>query len=102
MDMESNAGSNTKTAADFAGELGRAVRERLEQEPFETLILIGGDSAFAVLKALNVRVIQPIGEVALGVPVSQVGPWQVVTKAGGFGDVDLLARLQLNALRSEQ
>jgi D-threonate/D-erythronate kinase len=102
VDLESSSGSRTQTAADFAGRLGRAVREKLEQEPFETLILIGGDSAFAVLKALNVRVIQPIGEVALGVPVSQVGTWQLVTKAGGFGDVDLLARLQWNAQRSEQ
>ncbi len=92
----------TQSAADFAHQLGRSVREKLEQETFESLILIGGDSAFAVLAALNVRVIQPLGEIATGVPVSQVEPWQFVTKAGGFGDADLLARLQRTAIQSER
>lgn len=89
-----NLESNAETAEDFARELAHAAREKLEQEPFETLIVLGGDSAFALLTALKARVIRPIGEVAAGVPVSRVGPWQLVTKAGGFGDVDLLARLQ--------
>lgn len=94
--------SSTQTPADFARRLGRSVREKLGQEKFESLILIGGDSTFAVLDALGNRVIQPLGEVATGVPVSQVGSWQVVTKAGGFGDVDLLARLQAAAIQSER
>lgn len=98
----SSTSISTQAATDFARRLGRLVRAKLEQETFESLILIGGDSAFAVLDALTVRVIQPLGEIATGVPVSQVGPWQLVTKAGGFGDVDLLARLQLTAIRSER
>jgi uncharacterized protein YgbK (DUF1537 family) len=90
MDIE----TSIATARAFAGKLAYAVREKLERESFETLIVLGGDSAFAVLSALDARVIHPIGEVAVGVPVSRVGSWQLVTKAGGFGDVDLLARLQ--------
>ncbi|MGA7414095.1 MAG: four-carbon acid sugar kinase family protein [Bryobacteraceae bacterium] len=89
-----NFESKSETAQAFAVELAQAVRERLEQEFFETLIVLGGDTTFALLTNLNARVIHPIGEVAAGVPVSRVGPWQLVTKAGGFGDVDLLARLQ--------
>ena|SRR5271165_4257810 len=90
--------SNAETAVVFARELAHAVREKLEHEPFETLIVLGGDSAFALLAALDARVIHPIGEVVAGVPVSRVGPWQLLTKAGGFGDLDLLARLQLAAI----
>ncbi len=89
-----NFEGNAPTAKDFARELAQAAREKLEQEHFETLIVLGGDSAFALLTALKAWVIHPIGEVAAGVPVSRVEPWQLVTKAGGFGDVDLLARLQ--------
>ncbi len=96
-----NFESKSETAQAFARELAHAVRERLEQEPFETLVILGGDSVVALLKALNVRVIQPIGEVAAGVPVSRVGPWQLVTKAGGFGDLDLLAQLQRAATRTD-
>jgi D-threonate/D-erythronate kinase len=92
-----NFKNNLEPPQSFVRKLAHAVREKLEQEPFRTLIVLGGDSAFALLQALNVRVIQPIGEVAAGVPVSRVGPWQLVTKAGGFGDVDLLARLQAGA-----
>lgn len=92
-----NFENNLEPPQSFVRKLAHAVREKLEQEPFQTLIVLGGDSAFALLQALNVRVIQPIGEVAAGVPVSRVGPWQLVTKAGGFGDVDLLARLQAAA-----
>jgi uncharacterized protein YgbK (DUF1537 family) len=93
--------SNISDARAFAQQLACAVREKLEHESFETLIVVGGDSAFAVLSALDVRVIHPIGEVVAGVPVSRVGPWQLVTKAGGFGDVDLLARLQLAATQCD-
>jgi len=92
---------NAEAPQDFARELAHAVREKLERETFETLIVLGGDSAFAVLAALNARVVYPIGEVAAGVPASRVGPWQLVTKAGGFGDVDLLARLQVAATRTD-
>ena len=90
MDFESHGA----TPQSFARELARAVREKLEHEPFESVIVLGGDSAFALLAALNARVIKPIGEVAAGVPVARIGAWQLVTKAGGFGDADLLARLQ--------
>ncbi len=95
------ANADAETAGEFARKLAHAVRERLEQEPFEALIVLGGDSAFALLAALNARVVYPMGEVAAGVPVSRVGPWQLVTKAGGFGDVDLLARLQRAATRTD-
>lgn len=63
----------------------------------DTLILFGGDTSFEVLTGLGVRSLQPIGEVLPGIPLSRIdggGPRQVITKAGGFGDVDVLSQLR--------
>jgi uncharacterized protein YgbK (DUF1537 family) len=53
------------------------------------VIVLGGDTAAALLAALGVRELAPLGEALPGVPVSLAegprGPLAVVTKAGGFG-----------------
>jgi uncharacterized protein YgbK (DUF1537 family) len=83
------------TAAQVAADLGAAARDLLAARAFDVLMIIGGDTAAAVLGA------EPLvvgGTLAPGVPWSRradgTGPL-VVTKAGGFGHrgtlVDLLA-----------
>ncbi len=82
-------------AARVAAELGAGARQLLAARPFGVLVIVGGDTAAAVLDA------EPLvvgGTLAPGVPWSRradgSGPL-VVTKAGGFGHrntlVDLLA-----------
>lgn len=44
----------------------------LDERPAGTLIVVGGDTAAAILKALGCRVIRPNGELLPGVPVSRM------------------------------
>ena len=62
-----------------------------------TLVLAGGETAAAVLKAMDIQVLQVLGEAQPGIPVclpldNLAGP-AIVTKSGGFGDADSLLRL---------
>ena len=62
------------------------------------LLLVGGDTAYACLRRLDIRRLVPCGEAEPYVPWGRVpgGPWAglvVVTKAGGFGDRHTLRRL---------
>lgn len=59
----------------------------------DTLVLTGGATAEAVLAELGVNILYMEGEISPGLPVSHANKWRVVTKSGGFGDVDTLARL---------
>lgn len=59
------------------------------------LVLTGGETAIGVLRALGANEIQVFGELADGIPVGAVDlaggrRIPVVTKAGGFGGLDIL------------
>lgn len=58
------------------------------------LVLTGGDTARAVLEALDIPWLRIVGEVEPGVPLSVAGRGgrPVVTKAGAFGDRHTLGR----------
>lgn len=58
------------------------------------IAVTGGDTALAVLAACGVTALRPVSEIAAGVPVSVTSPdgRPVVTKAGAFGDEQVLAR----------
>ena len=68
--------------------------------------LFGGDTAFAVVEALGIRGLNPVGEICQGVVVSRAkgsrdrGVRNLVTKAGGFGPVDVVDRI-VGALEQE-
>lgn len=57
---------------DVAARCGQDVRRMLDERPAGTLIVVGGDTAAAILKALGCRVIRPNGELLPGVPVSRM------------------------------
>lgn len=77
--------------ASAAGELAERVIYRL---PVEALVIFGGDTAHAILRKLSAADIVPLGEVMPGVPASRVGRQLLITKAGGFGPVDLADRIR--------
>ncbi len=85
-------------AESAAATLARAASYALRQ-PFATLVVLGGDTAAAVIAG---RAVDVGGTVAPGVPWGRLvqhepsgrtGDLLVVTKAGAFGDPDLLVRL---------
>jgi uncharacterized protein YgbK (DUF1537 family) len=63
-----------------------------------SLAIFGGDTAAHILARLNVRAIYPIRELLPGVPISRFAAGgrdlTLITKAGGFGDVDLVSLLR--------
>ena len=74
--------------------LGRAIAAR--RGNIGALVLTGGDTARAVLSALDISVLRAAGEVETGVPLllpEGSRPLPVVTKAGDFGDGETLLRV---------
>jgi uncharacterized protein YgbK (DUF1537 family) len=63
-----------------------------------TLLMTGGDTTLAVLRALGVRTLQVRGEATGGLPWFDVrradgGSFAAVSKSGGFGSADILLRI---------
>jgi 4-hydroxythreonine-4-phosphate dehydrogenase len=81
-----------------AEETGRRVRDLLAARRYDGLLVFGGDTAFGILQSLGAPPVRPLGEIQPGVPVSfMTGRSEVlITKAGGFGPPDLVARLRKN------
>jgi uncharacterized protein YgbK (DUF1537 family) len=74
-----------------------AASARLARTRPATLLLTGGETAIAVLRALAVDGLRLTGELEPGLALGTLagGPHDglvVMTKAGGFGDVDALVR----------
>lgn len=82
------------------GQGGPGVGQRVGAlvDAFDALIVFGGDTAFEILQALECTLLFPIGEIVPGVPVSRVRyggrDLIIMTKAGGFGPVDILASMR--------
>jgi uncharacterized protein YgbK (DUF1537 family) len=78
--------------------LADAVRARVERARPGALLLTGGETAIAVLRALGAGGLRLAGELEPGIAVGALagGPFDglvAVTKAGGFGDADALVRV---------
>ena len=84
--------------AEFAGE----VLERGPGRP-RSVLLVGGDTAYACLRRLGIGAVALAGEVEPYVPWGRVvgGRWAgtaVISKAGGFGDPGTLQRIRCRLL----
>jgi uncharacterized protein YgbK (DUF1537 family) len=76
--------------ARLAEEAGREIEKR---KP-EALVIFGGETALAVVEALGRPRLEPVGEILPGMPLTRCGELWLVTKAGGFGPVDVLERVR--------
>ncbi|WP_104203699.1 four-carbon acid sugar kinase family protein [Billgrantia saliphila] len=79
-----------------AGAMAEAVAAAGGSERDGLLFLSGGDIALAVLERIGGKFIDLLGEYCPGVPLGHVNgdvERPVMTKAGGFGEEDLLVRL---------
>jgi uncharacterized protein YgbK (DUF1537 family) len=77
-----------------ADEMGAQVAGLLAKIRLDCLVVFGGDTAYSVLRALGVSIVVPVCELFCGVPLSRAGELHLVTKAGGFGPVDLLPKIR--------
>ena len=94
---------------DFARQLSQTVCDILRQKEFEAIVVFGGDTAYAILSALGKPDVHPIGDVLEGVPISAIsrhsaglksdGFLYLISKAGGFGPVDVLDQIQVKLTR---
>jgi uncharacterized protein YgbK (DUF1537 family) len=85
--------------------LGEVAAGAAISQPISGLILTGGSVAFSVCSALGIETIEIETELAPGIPSGRVlgGKWdglRLVTKAGGFGEQDILPRA-IEYLRGE-
>jgi uncharacterized protein YgbK (DUF1537 family) len=83
-----------RVAGIFAGQVA-AEAKRLRPA---TLLMTGGDTALAVLRALSVTTLLVQGETAGGLPWFEVrrpegGVIAAISKSGGFGSADILLRI---------
>ena len=81
-----------------------AIREILREVHIDGLIVFGGDTAYSILQALEAPRLYPLGEVLPGVPIARIelpqGKLYLITKAGGFGPVNVLPLIQQVMLKS--
>ncbi len=77
---------------------GRLVASLIERVGFDTLIVFGGDTLIAIMRAVGIDSLAPLEEITAGVPVSLASVRSgkrllVVSKAGGFGGDRVLERI---------
>jgi len=82
---------------EMAARLGDAARARIERSRPGAVLLTGGETAIAVVRALGASALRLAGELEPGLALGTLvgGPLEglvVMTKAGGFGDADTLVR----------
>lgn len=87
-----------ETARQFATTLGRLALTQIQQRRPQTLLLVGGDTAFHLLQLLGVTALQVEAELFPGMPlttgVAADGQrYQIILKAGNHGDEETLATL---------
>ena len=93
--------------AEVANENAQCVLEQIMVGGPDAILVIGGDTAFAVIKTLGLPPLVPIAEVVPGVPFTRVEAAHLaqavpgrrrdlllITKAGSFGGPDVLCRVR--------
>lgn len=90
--------SPTLPCAQAAENLAVNVGQILAQTQIKTLIVFGGDTLMAIANELDWKAFRPRAEIFTGVPIVEICEQEnvlLVTKAGGFGEEDLLITLKL-------
>ena len=73
---------------------GKEVKSRLLGSPLDALVVFGGDTAFGIHQALGAEPFDSLGELLPGVPLSRSGDLFWITKAGGFGNPEVLCDIR--------
>jgi uncharacterized protein YgbK (DUF1537 family) len=86
----------SETGVERARAVGDDVKRVLNHGAFDAIIVFGGDTAYGIHEALGSHDFDSRGELMPAVPMSRSNGLYWITKAGGFGQVDLLERLNNN------
>jgi D-threonate/D-erythronate kinase len=92
------SGEQISSPEHVASRFADGIRRVVEQTRPDMLMMGGGDTALAILKALGASVLTPNGEIEAGIPWFQIETADGRTiccavKSGGFGNVDSLLKL---------
>jgi uncharacterized protein YgbK (DUF1537 family) len=79
---------------DRAHHTGEAVGRLLQSSPMDAIVVFGGDTAIGIHQAIGSPDFEPCCEIAPGIPLSCCGGLFWITKAGGFGEPDILCDLR--------
>lgn len=92
----------------IARRTGEKVKNILRQAAPDALFIFGGDTARAVVQDLGSPPLHPLGEVLPGVPLTRTAfpgkesrDLYLLTKAGGFGTVEIVSEIQQLLRRKE-
>ena len=73
-----------------AAETAQAIANKVRGVHYQTLFVIGGDTAGAIIGNQTLDV---LGTVATGIPIAKLDDYYLVTKGGGIGNEDTLVEL---------
>ena len=94
---ESSEDTHQFRASEVALTLGRAAAVLIRRLKINTIVIVGGDTAYETFRALAVREASIAGELMPGTAIGTIHvdgePMTFVTKAGGFGGTDALAKI---------
>lgn len=82
--------------AAIAAALAASVREFVQREDVDGLVVFGGDTLRAILETLGETCVQPAGELLPGIPIARTlrCGLALISKAGGFGGPDLIREIR--------
>jgi uncharacterized protein YgbK (DUF1537 family) len=98
VDVITTSDRRAASPAEVARDFGERVAAQLLRYPYDTVVLVGGDGAAAVLDRLGATAIILHAALAPGIPIGTISGGaahglRVVTKSGGFGDADSLIEI---------
>ena len=92
--------SDNNVSLKIADNVGKLVKQILMACKLKSLVVFGGDTAVAVMKALECDGIMPLKEIVPGIVASKIisnnYDLMLITKAGGFGSESVLLEIEQN------
>jgi uncharacterized protein YgbK (DUF1537 family) len=78
----------------ITGSMAKVVKAVLRRQDQVLLVVFGGDTAAGIMNLMDMKTLEPCREIQPGIALSKLGTgshtdW-LVTKAGGFGEMDIL------------
>ncbi len=100
------SGEQTARPEEVAARFAQGVRDMVERMKPEMVLMGGGDTALAILKELDARVLIPNGEIEAGIPWFEIEDAhgrtiRCAVKSGGFGNINSLLKLVPENLLSQ-